>query len=217
MPHFRAAKSELESFYATQPERRTFYCGCTWSEEGVDHKSCGYVPLRDNARSSRIEYEHIVPASFFGHAFSEWTEGHPSCLRSNGKPFKGRDCARRMSPLFEHIEADIYNLVPAIGEVNGRRSNYPMGIIEGEARAFGACDVEIEGKRIEPSESVRGDIARTYFYMAWAYPRQVVLSTKEREMFDDWSRDDPVDEVEIARARAIKALQGNTNPFVSPE
>ena len=59
------------------------------------------------------------------------------------------------------MEADMYNLFPAIGEVNGLRSNYSMTIIKGEFREFGKCDVEIK-KKIELRDEVRGDIARTY-------------------------------------------------------
>ena len=48
------------------------------------------------------------------------------------------------------MEADLYNLYPAIGEVNGLRSNYSMAMIPGEKREFGTCDVEIEDKKVEP-------------------------------------------------------------------
>jgi deoxyribonuclease-1 len=60
------------------------------------------------------------------------------------------------------MQADMYNLYPAIGEVNGRRSNYSMAIIKGEKREFGKCDVEIKNKKVEPKESIRGEITRTY-------------------------------------------------------
>src|SRR6266850_7932448 len=33
-----------------------------------------------------------------------------------GKSFKGRNCARKMVMLFRYMEADLYNLQPAIGE-----------------------------------------------------------------------------------------------------
>jgi deoxyribonuclease I len=45
-----------------------------------------------------------------------------------------------------------------------------MEMIPGEKREFGACDVEIERRKIEPRPEIRGDIARTYMYMDWAYP-----------------------------------------------
>ena len=52
------------------------------------------------------------------------------------------------------MQADMYNLYPAIGEVNGRRSNYSMAIIEGEKREFGKCDIEIKSRKVEPKENI---------------------------------------------------------------
>jgi len=40
------------------------------------------------------------------------------------------------------MQADMHNLFPAFGVINGLRSNYPMSIIKGEERKFGECDVE---------------------------------------------------------------------------
>ena len=66
---------------------------------------------------------------------------------------------------FRYMEADLYNLQPSIGEVNQLRSHYSMAMIPGEPREFGRCDLEIEDRKIEPRPDIRGDIARTYFYM----------------------------------------------------
>ena len=66
--------------------------------------------------------------------------------------------------------ADIYNLFPTIGEVNKNRKNFGMSIIKGEKMEFGKCDFEIENNKVEPREEIRGIIARTYFYMDFAYP-----------------------------------------------
>ena len=88
------------------------------------------------------------------------------------------------------MQADMYNLYPAIGEVNGRRSNYSMAIIKGEKREFGKCDVEIKNKKVEPKESIRGEIARTYLYMDSVYPGRGIISKKNRKLFDAWNRSD---------------------------
>lgn len=112
------------------------------------------------------------------------------------------------------MESDLYNLVPAIGEVNGRRSNYSMAIIPGEAREFGACDVEIAGRKIEPRPEIRGDVARIYFYMAKAYPGRGIISRKNRKLFAAWDKADPVDEWECKRAKMIARVQGNVNGVV---
>jgi len=74
------------------------------------------------------------------------------------------------------MQADLYNLQPVIGEVNGLRSNYQIGEIDGEVREFGKCDVEIKNKKVEPAPKIRGDIARTYLYMEYAYPKYVIFN-----------------------------------------
>ena len=112
------------------------------------------------------------------------------------------------------MEADMYNLFPAIGEVNGLRSNYPMTIIEGEEREFGKCNVEIKRRRVEPREEVHGEIARTSMYMDSVYPGKGIISKKNRSMFEEWNRSDPVDEWECERAKKIEKIQGNRNEVV---
>ena len=116
-----------------------------------------------------------------------------------------------MNKKYRRIQADMYNLYPAIGEVNGRRSNYSMAIIKGEKREFGKCDVEIKNKKVEPREDIRGEIARTYLYMDSVYPGRGIISKKNRKLFDAWERSYPVDQWECERARKIQKLQGNKN------
>ena len=53
--------------------------------------------------------------------------------------------------------------------MNGLRSNDSMAMIEGEQRQFGACDVEIAERKIEPRPEIRGDIARIYLYIGSHY------------------------------------------------
>ena len=89
-----------------------------------------------------------------------------------------------------------------------------MAIINGEKRDFGECDVEIKNKKIEPRESIRGEIARTYLYMDSAYPGRGIISKKNRKLFDSWNRSDPVDDWECKRARRIEVIQGNRNDVV---
>ena len=101
------------------------------TKKEVDFTSCGYMPQKDNKRAHRIEWEHVVPAEAFGQSFKEWREGHPDCVDNRGKSFKGRKCAEKVNPEFRQMQADMYNLYPAVGEVNGLRSNYSMAMIPG--------------------------------------------------------------------------------------
>ncbi|BCS94533.1 hypothetical protein DSLASN_01650 [Desulfoluna limicola] len=109
----------------------------------------------------------------------------------------------------------MYNLVPAVGEINGLRSNYSYSMISGERREFGSCDMEIENKKAEPPPHIRGDIARAYMCMNWAYPGRGIISRKNKKLFEAWNKVDPVDKWEHERSLRIEAIQGNKNPFVN--
>jgi deoxyribonuclease-1 len=209
---FNHAKKLLTQIFAGH--ETTFYCGCTYTGNEVDPASCGYQPKKDPDRAKRLEWEHVVPAEAFGQSFPEWREGNPACVDSKGKSFKGRNCARKMSTQFRYMEADLYNLQPAIGEVNWLRSNYSMEMIPGEKREFGACDLKIQNRKIQPRPEIRGDIARTYLYMEWAYPGHGIISRSNQKLFAAWNKEDPVDDWERERARRIEAIQGNRNPFI---
>jgi deoxyribonuclease-1 len=212
---FNQAKKGMVEVFASR--ETTFYCGCSYTGKDIDLAGCGYQPKKDATRARRLEWEHVVPAHAFGQAFTEWREGHPDCVDRKGKPFKGRNCARKTVKLFRLMEADLYNLQPAIGEVNGLRSNYSMEMIPGEKREFGDCDVEIENHKVEPRPEIRGDIVRTYRYMDKAYPGKGIISRSNQKLFEAWDKLDPVDEWERERARRIEAIQGNKNPFIWAE
>ena len=112
------------------------------------------------------------------------------------------------------MESDLYNLVPAVGEINGLRSNYSFAMIPREKRKFGKCDMEIEGRKDEPPPDKRGSIARTYYYMERAYPGHGIISKKNRKLFEAWDKGDPVDAWECERCQGIEGIQRNENPFV---
>lgn len=211
---FEAAKRLLmEKVY--YDHREDLYCGCPFDEKKrIDLAACGYTPRKDPRRAARIEWEHVVPAHAFGQSFAEWRDGHPDCVDKKGRPFRGRRCARLVSDEFRRMEADMYNLYPAVGEVNGDRSNYSMAEIPGEKREYGACDVEIEEEKIEPREAVRGLIARTYLYMDRTYPGRGVISNKNRKLFEAWDALYPVTGWECERMRRIEAVQKSDNPVL---
>lgn len=99
-----------------------------------------------------------------------------------------------MAKVFRYMEADLYNLVPEAADTNRLRSNYDPAMIPDEKRAFGTCDIEIENRTFEPRPEIRGDIARIYLYMDHAYPKHGILSRQKRQLFEAWSKQDPVDE-----------------------
>ena len=213
---FSESKKRLHKLVYGQAEHRiTLYCGCKYDEKKqVDFTACGYKPVKDNKRAHRIEWEHAVPAEAFGQSFKEWRDGSTGCVDKKGKAFKGRKCAEKENREFRFMQADMFDLYPAVGEVNGLRSNYSMAMIPGNTYRFGACKTKIEDQKIEPRPEVRGLIARTYFYMDRAYPGHGIISGKNQKLFEAWDKADPVDAWECERGRRITKIQGNVNQVV---
>ena len=209
---FSKSKKILKKIHQESPV--TFYCQCKYNDKRPNWESCGFSPRKDKKRASRIEWEHILPASHFGIKFDTWVNGHPNCINNKGKKFKGRKCTEKVHKLYRYMQADLYNLQPAIGEVNGLRSNYQIGEIDGEVREFGKCDIEIKNKKVEPAPKIRGDIARTYLYMEQTYPQYIKFNQSIKKLIIKWDQDDPVDTWECKRANLISNIQGNINKIL---
>ena len=208
--HFRQAKRLANEIHEGHPF--TLYCNCRYQNHEIDLKSCGYEPHKDPKRARRLEWEHVVPAEAFGQGFVEWREGSPRCVHK-GKPFKGRKCAQN-NPEFARMEADLYNLWPEIGELNGLRNNYSMAELGAEKSGngdFGGCRAKIEDRKFEPMPPAKGRVARVYMYMDQVYPRRGIISEKNRKLFEAWDKLHPVDPWECQRAKKIETVQGSEN------
>lgn len=212
--NFSQAKKKLPLVFKDM--QYTFYCDCPYQNQQVDIAACHYRPLKpQEERSYRLEWEHIVPAHAFGKSFKEWRDGHPECIDHKYKPYRGRKCAQKVSAEFNRMEADLYNLVPAIGETNRIRSNLEYGILgDSYKNIFGVCNFKTDGQTVEPQENIRGIIARTYFYMNDSYKGRGVISQKNQKLFAAWDKMYPISEKEKIRAKRIESIQGNPNPFV---
>ena len=212
--NFSKSKKILLKIHKNNPY--TFYCGCSYKNKTPNLSSCGYKIFKNKKRAKRIEFEHIVPASRFGKKFESWKNGNFKCIK-NGKKFKGRICARKISKKFRLMEADLYNLQPTVGEINQRRQNFKMSIIPGEKRNYGKCDFEVQNRFVEPSPNIRGDIARTYFYMAKNYSNYIKLEKSELSLFSEWNNVDPVDDWECKKSKLIQKSQKNLNKFLAKD
>ena len=133
--------------------------------------------------------------------------------------------------------SDLFNVYPTDGKVNGERSNYVYGEVSaptytsGNGSKLGPCSFAgYTGIVFEPVDEYKGDIARTYFYMAtryagvcesWSSGAEVVYGLANlgftpyaMNLFLKWSRQDPVSAKEIARNNAVYGIQNNRNPFI---
>ena len=209
--NFRDAKRLAKEIH--KDHHVTLYCGCTFKEGSVDLSSCGYKPQSDEKRAKRMEWEHVVPAHSFGQSFKEWREGAPQCVKK-GKPFKGRKCAQTNAE-FSKMEADLYNLWPEIGELNGLRSNYSFAELQKSDFDFGGCKVKLADRKFMPTDAAKGIVARTYMYMNQVYPGRGIISGTNQKLYEAWSKTYPPSEWECERARRIEKVQGNTNQVLS--
>jgi len=168
----------------------TLYCGCpvilAGKKPSPDLAACGYQTRKDAERAARLEWEHVVPAWVLGHQRQCWQSG-------------GRENCKRTDTVFRAMEADMHNLSPAIGEVNGDRSNFPLTMLDDKPSQYGACPmvVNFKQKTAMPPEGARGASARIYLYMADRY--KLRLSKLDRRVYEAWNRQYPVSDWERDR------------------
>jgi len=140
--------------------------------------------------------EHVYPA--------DWMATEHGC--------DNRDCD---NPTYKHAEGDLHNLWLAVKSINSSRGDKPFGEVEGENR-FQYCPsfertYSPNPPFVEPRDSVKGNIARSLFYMhtEYGYPLHGMKSMLKR-----WNRLDPPGEHEHWRNERIFELQGTRNKFI---
>tara|TARA_R110002033_G_scaffold135713_4_gene175356 strand:+ start:48879 stop:49619 length:741 start_codon:yes stop_codon:yes gene_type:complete len=207
---FSASKKMLMKVYADAPY--TFYCGSKFDQKKNITLQPG-IKVTKYANRKKVEFEHVTAAQNLGQAFPEWRNGHKECVDSKGKAFKGRNCAEKMNQEYRFMAADMFNLKASIGSVNAARSNYNFAMLPTTPSSFGSCDFRIENRKVQPPESARGEIARTYIYMDASYPK-FSMSKSQVQLMGAWHKQFPVTANECLRAKRITKIQGNHNLIV---
>lgn len=142
------------------------------------------------------------------------------------------------------MKSDAFHVYPTDIKMNSERSSYPYGENNaaksctnwGYGRVGSSTFPGYSGTVFDPGEggengSYKGDLARTYFYMATRYRTTnftngsggtsftysggvANLTTYMRDLMLKWHREDPVSEKELKRNNAVYAHQRNRNPFI---
>lgn len=154
-----------------------------------------------------------LPVENFGRTFIEWRTGHKQCISNKGKVYKGRKCANKTNAEFRYLQADMYNIFPAIGSVNGMKSFYNFQMLPNVESDFGSCQMKVGNKKVEPPADSRGRIARAYLYMDQTYSRYN-MSKSQKQLMNSWDKMYPVNDWECARAKKIASIQKNVNEIV---
>ena len=140
--------------------------------------------------------------------------------------------------------SDAFHLYPTDGKVNGQRSNYPFGECANGTKLASNGSVQPLGRLgnctfpgytgtvFEPDDQYKGDLARSYFYMAACYNGIIsgwtsgdggkvfagnsypVFTTWSLNLLLKWARQDQVSQKELDRNEAIYTFQHNRNPFI---
>ena len=193
--------------------QNTFYCNCAYSNQKVDLKFYGYLVQKNKKRASQLEWEHIVPVSILAKNLPCWQ--NPICCNDKSC-YKGRACCQKIDPDFLKMATDLHNIVPAIGELNGIRSNYSFAELpQIKSHQFGYCyfKVDRKNKKVEPRAKVKGTIARTYLYMVERY--KITLTPQEQKLFLKWNKKYPPNSWEIEWNKQVRNIQHNDNHYIS--
>ena len=144
-----------------------------------------------------------------------------------------------------HGGSDLHHLRPEIASINKSRNNSKYGEVENRqtlAKYYNAEDGTkataengtlygyLDGKVIsegvfEPTDRVKGDVARIIMYLLVRYkgettPVTNIIHTEEGtaeaayELLLKWHEQDPVSNFEIRRNHRTYLIQGNRNPFI---
>jgi len=132
------------------------------------------------------------------------------------------------------MNTDLWIVYPTDYWVNSKRGNLPYGRVtsatftsqNGSKVGAQAATGAPSGQAFEPIDSFKGDIARSYFYVAtrylgedgswddWEMANGAVLKPWAVQMLLQWHALDPVSQKERLRNNAVYAEQGNRNPFI---
>lgn len=135
--------------------------------------------------------------------------------------------------------SDIHHIYPVDSWINSTRNNYPYGEVQNAATTFqngskfgrnsyiSTIDSTPATNAFEPINEFKGDIARSFFYMATRYmfedegfatDQPMTYKSQLRpwalEMLLSWHVLDPVSPKEQERNNAIYSIQQNRNPYI---
>jgi endonuclease I len=184
------------------PDIYSSYCWTT--DKVVPGGECGNYKLEGDC----FNREHLWPKSWFG----------------------GFDAGA-------NAQTDLFELWPSDGYVNGLRGDLPFGVVDKNNVSYkstngcliGGCAGNVSdysGKCFEPADILKGDFARSYFYLSTAYldkwsccdtagTYKSSIKPWMESILRTWHSADFVDDQERERNEVIYSeWQHNRNPFI---
>jgi len=119
---------------------------------------------------------------------------------------------------------DMHHVLPSDGYVNGKRSAWPFGEVNSpaytssEGNKAGSCSTSgASGTCFEPTDRVKGLMARSHLYMATRYQGTngcFNLRSWTVDLMLKWNTQYPPQPWELELNNRIQSEQGNRNPFI---
>jgi deoxyribonuclease-1 len=190
----------------------SFYSNCKLTYINNDLqpnlKNCNKFTHRKNKKANGLDWEHVQPASRLGKQRNCWN-------LAKKKHKSPRVYCAKVDLLYREYETDLHNLVPSVAEINRDRSDFKFANIYGNNNIYGNIDFSINFKtrRIEPRNSIKGDVARISLYMNDKY--KLGFSNSEINMYNKWSILDPISSWEKLKNDMVFNIQGNRNKFIN--
>ena len=133
---------------------------------------------------------------------TSWIRDHLDCGTK-------RQC-KRNNPNYNSMVSDLHNIVPSDSYFEFKRKNTFFGTLDDTVEP-NSCGIRHKHYVLEPSDRLKGDIARILLYMHQQY--NLPLNTN-LSLLRLWNKADKPDAAEKKRDLAIKEIQGNSNPFI---
>ena len=127
---------------------------------------------------------------------------------------------------------DCHHLHATEVSINSDRGNMPFDDITSSSYSSDSYGNKWDGSAFEPRDEVKGDVARSMFYMVVRYESSPDLELEDKRTSTTstaatlgklstlikWAYEDPVSEFEIRRNNVVYSYQNNRNPFIdNPE
>lgn len=162
----------------------------------------------------QLQLEHAYPAEAAARYFGYTSRRCNTPLPDHPRPDRASCLA---------ATGDMQNLFPAYSSLNQSHGDSPYGELTGEGPHRRFTDLCADFERgvgaapdlVEPTETARGDLARSLVYMHFVYGLPLERAVDDPNRLLSWMAADPVDEGELARERAIRNVQRDSgNPLV---
>jgi len=199
-----------------------------------DHTDVTYSGLKEVYKTSDVKDDGTVWDIYSDTSYS-FDEGYHSSYTSEGESFNREHTVPqswfgKLSPMV----SDAFHVYPSDEKVNGIRDNYQYGNVADPTAAkytsTNGCMLGSDSRGttiFEICDEYKGDIARSYFYMATCYEdlagswgnsfsndNYTKLSDYSLGVMLEWAENDPVSQKEIDRNDAIYEWQDNRNPYI---